>query len=224
MTVTAKQVKALRDRTGAGMMDCKKALVEAEGNEEKALDIIQKKGLAKVAKKAGAIAAEGVCHAYIHGGGRIGVLLELNCQTDFVARTEEFKQFAEELGMHIASEAPEYVREDEITADIVARREDVFRGQLAEEAKQTGKERPPQAIAKIVEGKLAKWKRTCCLLNQEFIMSDEKKTIAQVQDELSAKIGEKVSVRRFVRYSLGEGIEKKVANLAADVAATIAEG
>lgn len=220
--ISAAQVKTLRDRTGAGMMDCKKALEEAEGNEEKAVEIIQKKGLAKVAKKAGAIAADGLIHAYIHAGSRVGVMVEVNCQTDFVARNEEFKQFVSEVAMHIASEKPEFVRAEEISEAATAKQTEIFFGQLDEEAKQTGKEKPRAALEKIVEGKLAKWKKDVVLLDQEFIMSEDKKTVGVILDELSAKIGEKLSIRRFVRYELGEGIEKKVADLAADVAATIA--
>lgn len=222
--VTAKMVKSLRDRTGAGMMDCKNALVQADGDEEKAIEEIQKKGLAKVAKKAGAITAEGLVHAYIHGGGRVGVLVEVNCQTDFVARNEEFKQFVDELAMHIASERPEYVSEAEIPAAAIERQKGIFIGQLAEEAKQTGKERPPAATEKIVEGKLVKWKQGVCLLDQLFIMSEDKISIGTLVDQLTAKIGEKISVRRFVRYERGEGIEKKQENLADAVAETIAAG
>jgi len=221
--VTAQMVKSLRDRTGAGMMDCKNALVESDGDEEKAIEEIQKKGLAKVAKKAGAIAAEGLVHAYIHGGGRVGVLLEVNCQTDFVARNEEFKQFVDELAMHIASERPEYVTESEIPASEIEHQKVIFIGQLAEEAKATGKERPAAAVEKIVEGKLVKWKQGVCLLDQLFIMAEDKITIAEVVDQLTAKIGEKISIRRFVRYERGEGIEKRVENLADAVAATIAD-
>ena len=220
--IDAKMVKSLRDRTGAGMMDCKKALIEAGGNEEAAVEIIQKKGLAKVAKKAGAIAAEGLVHSYIHAGGKVGVLVEVNCQTDFVARNEEFQQFVEEIAMHIASEKPEYVTAEEITADAIEKQRRIFKGQMDEEAKQTGKSKPEKALAGIIEGKLNKWKKGCVLVDQEFIMSDDKKTIATVTDELSAKIGEKLSIRRFVRYELGEGIEKKKVDLAADVAETLA--
>jgi elongation factor Ts len=215
------QVKSLRQRTGAGIMDCKKALTDTEGDEEKAVELIQKKGLAKVAKKAGAIAADGLIHSYIHAGGRIGVLLEVNCQTDFVARNEEFKQFVDELAMHIASEAPTVVRAEELSEAAVAKQKEIFEGQLAEEAKQTGKEKPANAIEKIIEGKLAKWKKGTVLLDQVFILSDEKKTISQITDELTAKIGEKISIRRFVRYELGEGIEKKKSDLAAEVAETL---
>ena len=215
-------VKSLRQRTGAGIGDCKKALVEAGGDEEKAVEIIQKKGLAKVAKKAGAIAAEGMIHAYIHPGARVGVLVEVNCQTDFVARNEEFKQFVSEVAMHIASEKPEYVRAEDISEAAKAKQEEIFRAQLELEAKETGKEKPAKVLEGIIKGKLAKWQKECVLLDQEFILSDDKKTVGQIQDELSAKLGEKISIRRFVRYELGEGIEKKKSDLAADVAATLA--
>ena len=214
--ITASMVKSLRDRTGAGMMACRDALRETEGDEEKAIEIIQKKGLSKVAKKAGAIAGDGLVHAYIHGGGRVGVLIEVNCQTDFVARNEDFKQFVEETAMQVAAEAPLFVSEDDIPDNEILARRAIFRGQLDEEAKATGKEKPAAAIEKIVEGKLAKWQKEACLLDQVSIMGDEK-TIRQRVDELSAKIGEKISVRRFTRYELGEGIEKKKSDLAAEV-------
>ena len=221
MSISAAQVKSLRDRTGAGMMDCKNALVEAAGDEESALAIIQKKGLAKVAKRAGAIAAEGLVHAYIHSGSRVGVLLEVNCQTDFVARNEDFKLFVDQLAMHIASEGPLYVRAEEITDEEVAKQKDIFVGQLAEEAKETGKERPAAAIEKIIEGKLAKWKKETVLLDQIFILAEGKENIQQTLEVLSAKIGEKLSIRRFMRYELGEGLAKRQNDLAAEVAETL---
>jgi elongation factor Ts len=223
MSISAVQVKALRDRTGAGMMDCKNALIEAGGNEEDALSIIQKKGLAKVAKRAGAIAAEGLVHGYIHPGSRIGVLVEVNCQTDFVARNEDFIDFVNQLSMHIASESPTCVREDELDEAEVAKQRDIFLGQLEEEAKTTGKEKPAAAIEKIVEGKLGKWRKETVLMDQVFVLADNKETISQVLEALSAKIGEKLSIRRFVRYELGEGLEKRKNDLAADVAQTLGE-
>ncbi len=209
-------VKSLRDRTGAGMMSCRDALRESEGNEDKAIEVIQKKGLSKVAKKAGAIAGDGLVHAYIHGAGRVGVLIEVNCQTDFVARNEEFQQFVEETAMQVAAEAPLFVTEEDIPENEILARKAIYRGQLEEEAKATGKEKPAAAIEKIVEGKLAKWQKQACLLDQLSIMGDEK-TIRQRSDELSVKIGEKISIRRFSRYELGEGIEKKKSDLAAEV-------
>lgn len=218
--ITAGMVKALRDRTGAGMMDCKNALAEVGGDEEKAVELIQKKGLAKAAKKAGAIAAEGKIHAYIHPGSRLGVLVEVNCQTDFVARSEEFLSFVDDVGLQIASMNPSFVRRDEITEEAKKKQLDIFAGQMAEEEAATGKSRPEAAKQKILEGKLDKWMAESCLEEMVSIKGDE--TIKQLSDALTAKIGEKISVRRFVRMELGEGIEKKTADLAADVAATLA--
>jgi elongation factor Ts len=214
-------VKALRDRTGAGMMDCKNALEEAGGDEDKAVDIIQKKGLAKVAKKAGAIAAEGVIHAYIHPGSRIGVLVEVNCQTDFVARSPEFLEFVSGVGLQIASMSPQFVRRADITADALEKQKQIFLGQMEEEETNTGKKRPPEVREKIVVGKLDKWQAEICLDEQAAVVSEEGETIAQIAEKLSAKIGEKISVRRFVRYELGEGIEKKKADFAAEIAETL---
>lgn len=215
--ISASMVKSLRDRTGAGMMDCKNALVETAGDEEKAVELIQKKGLAKAAKKAGAIATEGVIHAYIHPGSRIGVLVEVNCQTDFVSRNAEFKELVDVVGMQIASMQPLYVRREDIPEDAKAKQRDIFRGQMAEEEAASGKKRPPEAAEKIIDGKLNKWMTEVCLLEQPSI-HDEKKTVQQYQDELSAKIGEKIAVRRFVRYELGEGIESQKKDLASEVA------
>ena len=214
--ITATQVKSLRDRTGAGMMACRDALRETEGDEEKAIEIIQKKGLSKVAKKAGAIAGDGLVHAYIHGAGRVGVLVEINCQTDFVARGDDFRQFVEETAMQIAAESPLYVSEDDIPETEILAKKAIFRGQIEEEAKATGKEKPAAAIEKIIEGKLAKWKKESCLLDQVSIMHDDK-TIQKLLEELTSKLGEKLSIRRFTRYELGEGIEKKKTDLAAEV-------
>ncbi len=220
--VSAQMVKSLRDRTGAGMMDCKNALVEAAGDEDQAVEIIQKKGLAKVAKKAGAIATEGVIHAYIHPGSRLGVLIEVNCQTDFVARNEEFRAFVEVCGMQIASMSPEFVRPGEVPESVVADKKRFFREQIAEEDAASGKSRPAAAIDKIIDGKVAKWLKDACLVDQPSVQDEEGRTIGQVLDALSAKIGEKLGIRRFVRYELGEGLEKKKSDLAADVAATLA--
>jgi elongation factor Ts len=214
--VSASMVKSLRDRTGAGMMACRDALRETSGDEDQAIEIIQKKGLSKVAKKAGAIAGDGLVHAYIHGPGRVGVLLEVNCQTDFVSRGEDFQQFVEETAMQVAAENPLFVSEDDIPEDEILSRTAIFRGQLEEEAKATGKEKPAAAIEKIIEGKLAKWKKAACLLDQTSIMHEDK-TIRQLLEALTAKLGEKINVRRFSRYELGEGIEKKKTDLAAEV-------
>lgn len=220
--VTAQQVKSLRDRTGAGMNDCRNALLEAEGHEEKAVEIIQKKGLAKAAKKAGAIAAEGLIHSYIHSNSRIGVLVEVNCQTDFAARNDDFKSFVNDVGLQIASSSPLYVRREDVSEADKQKQLSLFRAQLEEEEAQTGKKRPEAAVAKIIEGKLDKWYSEVCLNEQELVTRDDKKTVAQVADELTAKIGERISVRRFVRYELGEGIEKKSTDFAAEVAQQLA--
>ena len=221
MAITAQMVKALRDRTGAGMMDCKNALEEVGGDEEKAVELIQKKGLAKVAKKAGAIAAEGVIHAYIHAGSRIGVLVEVNCQTDFVARSPEFLELVNGVGLQIASMTPHFVRRSDITADALQKQREIFLGQMDEEEAASGKKRPAEVKEKIVAGKLDKWQAEICLDEQPAVISEEGKTIAQLAEELSAKIGEKIAVRRFVRYELGEGIEKKKADFAAEIAETL---
>lgn len=220
--VTAAQVKALRDRTGAGMNDCRQALIEAGGGEEAAFEIIQKKGLAKAAKKAGTIATEGVVHSYIHSNKRIGVLLEVNCQTDFAARSADFLAFVDEVGLQVASSSPLYVRRDEIPQAAKDKQLELFKGQLAEEEATTGKKRPEAAIAKILEGKLDKWCSEVCLEEQELVTREDKKSVKVVADELTGKIGEKIGVRRFVRFELGEGIEKAAAkDFAAEVAATV---
>ncbi len=218
--ITPAMVKELRDRTGAGIMDCKVALQESDGDGEKAVDYIKKKGLAKAAKKAGAIAAEGVVHAYIHPGSRIGVLVEINCQTDFVARSPDFKEFVDVVGMQIASMSAQYVRREDVPAADLAKQGEIFKAQLEEESAQSGKTRPAEVIAKIVQGKVDKWLDEVCLEGQPAI-TDQEKTVASIASELSAKIGEKIAVRRFVRFELGEGIEKKKADLAAEVAETL---
>ncbi|MGD8859601.1 MAG: translation elongation factor Ts [Myxococcales bacterium] len=218
--ITAAMVKELRERTGAGIMDCRNALAENDGDQDKAVEFIKKKGLAKVAKKAGAIAAEGVIHAYVHAGSRVGVLAEINCQTDFVARADDFKEFANLVGMQIASMNAEYPRRSEVPQADKDKQTEIFKAQLAEEAEQTGKKKPDNVVEKIVEGKVDKWLAEVCLDEQPAI-TDSDKTIGALADELSAKLGEKISVRRFVRYELGEGIEKKQADLAADVAAAL---
>jgi elongation factor Ts len=218
--ISATMVKELRERTGAGIMDCKVALQESDGDTEKAVEYIKKKGLAKVAKKAGAIAAEGVIHAYIHPGSRIGVLVEVNCQTDFVARSEDFKSYVELVGMQIASMSAQYVRREDVPASDVEKQKEIFKAQLDEEAKQSGKRRPAAAVEKIVAGKLDKWLAETCLDEQPSI-AEQDKSIGALAAELSAKIGEKISVRRFTRFELGEGLDKKTADLAADVQAAI---
>jgi len=210
--VSATQIKDLRERTGAGMSDCKKALVEVGGDMDKAIDYLRAKGLAKAAKKAGREATEGLVVSYIHGGGRIGVLVEINCETDFVARNEDFVAFTKDVAMQIAATAPQFVRREEVDEDVKAREKSV----LVQKAVESGK--PANIAEKMVEGQLSKWLKEICLLDQPFVKNPDK-TIEQVQQELVAKIGENIKIRRFVRFELGEGLEKKKSDFAAEVAA-----
>jgi elongation factor Ts len=212
MEVTATLIKDLRERTGAGMADCKKALVEVDGDMDKAIDYLRTKGLAKAAKKAGREATEGSVVSYIHGGGRIGVLVEINCETDFVARNEDFQAFSREVALQIAAMNPQFVKKDEVQADVVERE----RAVLLAKAKESGK--PDAVIAKMVDGQISKWMKEICLLDQPFVKNPDK-TIEQVQQELISKIGENIKIRRFVRFELGEGLEKKKGDFAAEVAA-----
>ena len=209
--VTTDMIKELRERTGAGMADCKKALVECEASIDKAIDYLRKKGLAKAAKKAGRIATEGLVTSYIHGNGRIGVLLETNCETDFVAKNADFVTFTREVSMQIAAMNPLYVSAEDIPADAVERERTIRK----ETAAQGGK--PAQVVDKIVEGQISKWKKEICLLEQPWV-KDDSKTIANLTQDLVAKLGENIKVRRFVRYELGEGLEKKQDDFAAEVA------
>jgi len=211
MDINASMIKDLRERTGAGMSDCKKALTEVGGDMDKAIDYLRAKGLAKAAKKAGREATEGAVVSYIHGGGRIGVLVEVNCETDFVARNEDFQGFTREIALQIAAMSPQFVRKDEIPADVVARERDV----LLAKAKESGK--PEQVMQKMVDGQISKWTKEICLLDQAWV-KDADKTIDQLQQELIAKIGENIKIRRFVRFELGEGLEKKKDDFAAEVA------
>jgi len=209
--VTASMIKDLRERTGAGMADCKKALVETDADIDKAIDYLRKKGLAKAAKKAGREATEGAVMSYIHGNGRIGVLLEVNCETDFVARNDDFVTFTKDVAMQIAAMNPQYVRKEEVPETAIGHEREI----RLEQAKQSGK--PEQVVAKIVEGQLSKWMKEICLLDQPFV-KDPDKTIDQLQQELIAKIGENIRVRRFARFELGEGLEKKKDDFASEVA------
>jgi elongation factor Ts len=204
-------IKDLRERTGAGMSDCKKALTEVAGDMDKAIDYLRAKGLAKAAKKAGREATEGAVVSYIHAGGRIGVLVEINCETDFVARNEDFQAFTKAVAMQIAAMNPQFVRKDEVSQDVIDREREV----LLAKAKESGK--PEQVVQKMVDGQISKWMKEICLLDQSWV-KDPDKTIEQVQQELISKIGENVKVRRFVRFELGEGLEKKKDDFAAEVA------
>ncbi len=209
MAITAEQVKELRDRTGAGIMDCKKILTEAEGNIDKAIELLKQKGMAKAAKKAGRIAAEGLVEAYIHNG-KYGALVEVNSETDFVANNPEFKEFVKDIAMHIAAAAPQYVRREDVPAAIVEAEREAQKAKAVAEGK-------PEAIAeKIVEGRMDKFYSEICLLDQAYV-KDPDKTVGQLLTELVARIGENIVIRRFVRFERGEGIEKKEENFAEEV-------
>jgi len=197
MKITAQMVKQLREMTGAGMMDCKKALQEADGDFDKAIKILREKGLAKAAKKAGRAAKEGMIHAYIHGGGRIGVMVEVNCETDFVARTDEFRTLVNDIALHIAAFAPRWVKREDVPEDVLEQEKEIYRKQAIQEGK------PERVIERIVEGKLKNFYKENVLLEQPFV-KDEDKTVEEVVKEAIAKIGENIVIRRFVRWELGE--------------------
>ena len=198
--ISAQAVKVLREKTGAGMMDCKKALVESGGNEEKAIAYLREKGLAKAAKKAGRATSQGLIGSYIHNNGKIGVMVELKCETDFVAKNEKFQAFAKDLAMQIAATSPLCVSPEQVPADLLAKEREIFKNQAMEEGK-------PEAIAeKIVEGRLKKYYSEVCLLDQPFIKED-KKTIRDLLNELIAVLGENMQIGRFDRMVLGEGPE-----------------
>jgi len=212
--ITAELVKQLRERTGAGMMDCKKALTESNGDIEKAIEILREKGLAAAAKKAGRIAAEGIVDAYIHGNGRIGVLVEVNVETDFAAANEEFRQLVKDIAMQIAAARPEYVRREDVPAEVLEKEMNILRAQARNEGK------PEKIIEKMVEGRLEKFYKEVCLLEQPWI-KDPDKTIKQLVTEKIATIGENINIRRFARFERGEGLQKKEENFAEEVAKQI---
>jgi elongation factor Ts len=199
--VSANMVKELREKTGAGMMDCKKALAETGGDFQKALDYLRQKGLATAAKRAGRVASEGRIGSYIHAGGKIGVMVEVNCETDFVAKTDDFQAFAKDIAMHIAASNPSYIRREEVTVEVLEREKEIYRAQ-ARDAK-----KPEKVIDKIVEGKLEKFYGETCLLEQPFV-KDPDLTIQDLLNGLIGKLGEKIEIRRFTRYQVGEGIAK----------------
>jgi elongation factor Ts len=196
--ISASDVKALRDRTGAGMMDCKAALIEAGGDVDKAVEILRVKGQAQAAKRSGRVASEGALASYIHAGGKIGVLVEVNCETDFVARNEDFQEFVRDVALHIAAAAPQYVSEDEVSEDAKAAEQRIFEEQAAD--------KPENVRPKIVEGRIRKWLEEVVLLNQQHVHGEKHdgKTIEQLRQDISAKTGENVVIRRFTRYQVGE--------------------
>jgi elongation factor Ts len=209
--ITAQMIKDLRERTGAGMADCKKALAETSADMEKAIEYLRKKGIAQAAKKATRIASEGTVLSYLHGS-RIGVMVEVNCETDFVARNPDFVAFAKDVAMQVAAMSPQYVSADEIPAAVLEKE----RGIRLEQAKQSGK--PEAVIPKIVEGQMAKWSKEICLLDQVWVKDPEgKKDIRSLLTDLVAKTGENVKVRRFVRFEVGEGLEKRADDFVAEV-------
>jgi len=213
--ITGAAVKALREKTGAGMMECKKALQEADGNEEQAVEILRKRGMATAGKKAGRVAAEGAVGSYIHMGGKVGVLVEVNCETDFVARTEEFQALVKDIAMHIAAAEPRYVTREEVPADLLDKEREITRAQIANDPKNANK--PEQVIEKIVEGRLNKFYEEAVLVDQPFV-KDPAKTINELLTEKIAKTGERITVRRFTRYKMGEGLAKREDDFASEVA------
>lgn len=208
--IEASAVKELRERTGSGMMDCKKALTESNGDMEKAIEILREKGLAAAAKKAGRIASEGIVDAYIHGGGRIGVLIEVNSETDFVAKNEEFRQFVRDMAMQVAASNPLYVKREEVDQQLIEKEREIYRAQALNEGK------PEKIVDKMVEGRIEKYYKEICLLEQPFI-KDTDKTVKDILNAMIARIGENLSIRRFVRFERGEGLAKKEDNFVEEV-------
>jgi elongation factor Ts len=216
MEITAANVKDLREKTGAGMLDCKNALVEAKGDLEGAIVILRKKGLASAQKKASRIAAEGMIGHYIHAGGKIGVLVEVNCETDFAARSADFQSLVKDIAMHIAAQNPLYVRREEVPAEELKKEKEIYK----EQARASGK--PDHIIDKIAEGKLESYYQMSCLYDQAFV-KDPNLTVEQLINNAVGKIGENIRVRRFARFKTGEGLEKRSTDLAADVKEALGE-
>ena len=216
--ITAAGVKALREKTGAGMMECKNALTEAGGDEAKAIELLRKRGLASAKKKEGRIAAEGSVGSYIHMGGKVGVLVEVNCETDFVARTDEFQQLVKDIAMHVAAAEPRFVSREEVAADVLDKEREISRSQARNDPKNANK--PDQVIDKIVEGRLNKFFEEAVLLDQPFV-KDPAKTVADLLNEKIAATGEKITVRRFTRYKMGEGIARREEDFGGEVAALL---
>jgi elongation factor Ts len=212
LAINAADVKTLRQRTGAGMLDCKKALEEANGDLTKAAELLREKGLAAAAKKGDRIATEGIVDSYIHGGGRIGVLVEVNCETDFVAKTEQFRSFVKDIAMQIAAANPKFLSREEVSQADLDKEKEILRNQALNEGK------PEKIVDKMVEGRINKYYEENCLLEQAFV-KDPDKTITTLLNEKISAIGEKISIRRFVRFELGEGMEKKVDNFVEEVMA-----
>lgn len=216
--ITAAAVKALREKSGAGMIDVKNALVEANGDEASAMEILRKKGVATAGKKAGRVTAEGAVGSYIHMGGKVGVLVEINCESDFVARGEEFQQLVKDVAMHVAASDPRYTNREEVPADVLDKEREITREQLKNDPKNANK--PEDVLAKIVDGRLNKFYEENVLVDQPFV-KDPSKTIGELVTEKIASIKENITIRRFTRYKMGEGIEKKQDDFAAEVASMV---
>jgi elongation factor Ts len=214
--ITAAGVKSLREKTGAGMMECKNALTEAGGSEEQAIELLRKRGLASAKKKEGRVAAEGAVGSYIHMGGKVGVLVEVNCETDFVARTEEFQSLIKDIAMHVAAAEPRFVSRDEVPADALDKEREIARAQAKNDPKNANK--PDAVIDKIVEGRLNKFYEEAVLLDQPFV-KDPAKTVGDLLTEKVSKTGERITVRRFARYKMGEGLAKRDDDFGNEVAA-----
>ena len=212
MAISAKDVAALRAKTGAGMLDCNKMLEEANGDMDRAAELLRERGIAKAAKRADKVAAEGAVVSYIHGAGKVGVLVEINSETDFVAKNDSFQELANDIALHIAALAPKYLTRAEVSAEDLEKEKNIYRAQLENEGK------PAEMIEKIVEGKMSKYYSEVCLMEQKFI-KDEDQTIEQLMTQKTGEIGEKISIRRFARYELGEGIEKQKDDFVAEVTA-----
>src|SRR6476661_6435222 len=216
--ITAAAVKQLREKTGAGMMECKNALIEAEGIEEKAVEILRKRGLASAKKREGRIAAEGIVGSYIHMGGKVGVLVELNCETDFVARGDEFQQLVKDIAMHIAAAEPRYVTREEVPANVLEKEREIARVKAKNDPKNANK--PEHVIDKIVDGMLNKFYEETVLVYQPFVKTPEK-TVGELVTEKVSKTGERIAVRRFTRYKMGEGLERRAEDFGGEVASLL---
>jgi elongation factor Ts len=216
--ITAAAVKQLREKTGAGMMECKNALVEAEGNEERAIDILRKRGLASARKREGRIAAEGIVSSYIHMGGKVGVLVEVNCETDFVARGDEFQQLVKDVAMHIAAAEPRYVSQQDVPSEALEKEREIAHAQARNDPRNANK--PGLVIDKIVEGRLHKFYEENVLMDQPFV-KDPAKTVSDLVTEKVAKSGEKITIRRFTRYKMGEGLERREQDFGGEVASLV---
>jgi elongation factor Ts len=216
--ITADMVRQLREKTGAGMMECKSALIEADGDQERAVEVLRKRGLATAKKREGRVATEGSVASYIHMGGKVGVLVEVNCETDFVARTEDFQRFVKDIAMHICASEPQFVAKNDIPAEVIAKEREIAQSQATADPKNANK--PQSIIDKMVEGRLEKFYGESVLLEQPFVR-DQTITVGELVTKLSAETREKIEVRRFTRFKLGEGLQKRSKDFGGEVAAAL---